>query len=160
MNLLVAQSTIREVAQAQSDTSARKPLTLSRGPFTMTLTEYRSGDEQSREDAPLLMDYSPERTISNSRNPLIHEIHSPRIIILVLCAIIFTLSFGGCLMIVPSLRLYEDIICHHYYESLEGEGHIGLDGHIKESLCKVDEVQNELNIFLAVFNFCLLYLVC
>jgi hypothetical protein len=54
---------------------------------------------------------------------------------------------------VPGVRLYEDIICHHYYAKLEGEGHIELDGNIDESLCKVDKVQNELNVLLAVLHF-------
>lgn len=53
----------------------------------------------------------------------------------------------------PSIRLYEDIICHHYYGRLAGEGHIRLEGDIDESLCKVDEVQNELNFLLAILYF-------
>lgn len=56
-------------------------------------------------------------------------------------------------MLMPGLRLWEDIICHHYYNDLEGEGHIGFDGHIDEESCKVDEVQNQMNIFLAVLGF-------
>jgi len=53
----------------------------------------------------------------------------------------------------PGLRLYEDIICHHYYNNLQGEDHIGLDGHIDEELCKGDEVQNQMNILLGVLAF-------
>ena len=56
-------------------------------------------------------------------------------------------------MAVPSIRLYEDIICHHYYENLEGEGHIGLEGNIDEKECKGDEVQNQLNVLLVVLHF-------
>lgn len=56
-------------------------------------------------------------------------------------------------MAVPSIRLYEDIICHLYYESLEGEGHIGLEENIDEKECKGDEVQNQLNVLLAVLHF-------
>jgi hypothetical protein len=67
--------------------------------------------------------------------------------------IIFILAFGGYLMAVPSIRLYEDIICHHYYNELEGEGHIGFEGQIDEELCKVEEVQKELNILLAGLHF-------
>jgi hypothetical protein len=54
---------------------------------------------------------------------------------------------------VPALRIYEDIICHHYYENMEGEGHIGFQGDIDESLCKGDEVQNQLNVLLGVYHF-------
>jgi hypothetical protein len=67
--------------------------------------------------------------------------------------IIFVLAFGGFLMGVPAIRIYEDIICHHYYENLEGEGHIGLEKNIDEKDCKGDEVQNELNFLLAVLHF-------
>ena len=56
-------------------------------------------------------------------------------------------------MAVPGLRLYEDIICHHYYNDLQGEDHIGFDGHIDEELCKGDEVQSQMNIFLGVLAF-------
>lgn len=119
----------------------------------MTATEYSIEDEQSHEEDPLLSNGSLRRTTSHSHVSFVHQIHSPRIIISLLFTIIFILASGGFLMGVPSIRLYEDIICHHYYESLEGEGHIGLEGDIDESLCKVDEVQNELNILLAVLHF-------
>jgi hypothetical protein len=46
------------------------------------------------------------------------------------------------------MRIYEDIICHHYYKDLEGEDYNGL-GHIDEDQCKGDEIQNQLNILLA-----------
>jgi hypothetical protein len=82
-----------------------------------------------------------------------HEATSPRTIIAILFTIIFILEFGGNLMIVPSIRLYEDIVCHDYYNSLkEGEGHIGFQDRIEERLCKVEEVQNELNIVFAGFR--------
>jgi len=56
-------------------------------------------------------------------------------------------------MAVPSMRLYEDIICHHYYDRIQGEGHIGFGTNIDEELCKGDEVQRELNIILAGMRF-------
>lgn len=52
-------------------------------------------------------------------------------------------------MAVPGIRIYEDIICHHYYAKKEGEGFIGFGDGIDESLCKGDEVQNELSIVVA-----------
>jgi hypothetical protein len=110
-------------------------------------------EEQSHEDDPLLPNGSLHRTSSRSHASFIHQTHSPRIIILILFTILFILAFGGFLMTVPGLRLYENIICHHYYNKLQGEQHIGLDGDIDESLCKVDEVQNELNVLLAVLHF-------
>ena len=54
---------------------------------------------------------------------------------------------------VPSLRIYEDIICHHYYNEIEGEGHIGLDEGIEEKKCKGEEVQNRLNVLIAGVQF-------
>lgn len=51
-------------------------------------------------------------------------------------------------MDVPFIRLYEDIICHHYYNGLQ-EGHIGFDEHIDEDMCKEEEIQEQLNILLA-----------
>ena len=56
-------------------------------------------------------------------------------------------------MAVPCIRLYEDIICHHYYENLEGAGHIGLEENIDEKKCKGDEIQGQLNILLAGVHF-------
>jgi hypothetical protein len=78
---------------------------------------------------------------------------SPRVITAILFIIIFVIAFGGGLMGMPGLRLYEDIICHHYYNDLEGDDHIGFDGHIDEELCKGDEVQNQMNILLGVLAF-------
>jgi hypothetical protein len=82
-----------------------------------------------------------------------HETRSPRVVIGIVFMLIFVMAFGGGLMVMPSLRLWEDIICHHYYNDLEGESHIGFEGHIDEESCKVDEVQNQMNIFLAVLGF-------
>ena len=56
-------------------------------------------------------------------------------------------------MALPSIRLYEDIICHHYYNGIEGEGHRGLEEDIEERLCKADPVQEELNLLLAGLHF-------
>lgn len=68
-------------------------------------------------------------------------------------------------MAVPVVRLYEDIICHHYYDDLEGDGHIGLEGNIDEKQCKGDEIQGQLNVLLAGLHFlgaipCMLKLGC
>lgn len=81
------------------------------------------------------------------------QTHSPRIIIGILFAIIFTTSFGGFLTGIPMMRLLEDIACHKYYNSLEGEEHKGFDEQIDEELCKGDQVQNQLNVLFAVLHF-------
>lgn len=53
-------------------------------------------------------------------------------------------------MSVPGIRIYEDIICHHYYARQgEGKGFRGLEGDIDEDRCKGLEVQNELSFLLA-----------
>ena len=57
------------------------------------------------------------------------------------------------ILALPALRLCENIICHYYYDKLERKQHIGYDVDIDESLCKVDEIQNELNVLRAVLQF-------
>jgi hypothetical protein len=47
-------------------------------------------------------------------------------------------------MSMPAVRLIEDRICHHYFNSLEGKEHIGLDERIDEETCKADEVQRRM----------------
>jgi len=41
------------------------------------------------------------------------------------------------LMVVPTTRILEDIICHHYYD-VQGLSEID------EKLCKIDEIQSQL----------------
>jgi hypothetical protein len=107
-------------------------------------------DSSDEEDAPLLQDTYPPAFIAYPSSFLhLREATSPRTIIAILFALIFILSFGGNLMTVPSMRLYEDIMCHHYYNGLQDERHIAYEGHIDEELCKVEEVQNELNVVFA-----------
>jgi hypothetical protein len=56
------------------------------------------------------------------------------------------LMFGNYFLVAPQLRVYEDIICRHYYDEITGQGHIALSEDIDESLCKIDEIQEELTI--------------
>lgn len=51
------------------------------------------------------------------------------------------------------MRLLEDIACHRYYNSLEGEEHRGFDEEIDEELCKGGQVQNQLNMLFGVLHF-------
>ncbi|KAG0646746.1 Efflux pump ustT [Hyphodiscus hymeniophilus] len=115
----------------------------------MAASEYPFEDDRSQEEQqeqPLLPNGSLHRTKSRSHASIIHKAQSPRAIIAILFTILFILASGGYLLAVPGLRLYENIICHHYYYGLDGEGHIGLDGDIDESLCKVDELNEGLSI--------------
>lgn len=116
----------------------------------MTATDIPS-DPSGDEETSLL---SAARPPMPTRQPsLIREAHSPRVIFGIILAVVFIIDFGGNLLTVPSIRLYEDIICHHYYDGIGGDGHIGLAEPIDEALCKGDEVQNKLNVFLAVLQF-------
>ncbi|KFY22348.1 hypothetical protein V493_06656 [Pseudogymnoascus sp. VKM F-4281 (FW-2241)] len=71
-------------------------------------------------------------------------LHNPRIVIGLLVGVMFLINFGAYMMTIPASRIYEDIICHHYYDSLSGPSHLSFDVPIDESLCKVDPVQTEL----------------
>lgn len=121
---------------------------------------YDSSSED--EDAPLLSSPpdsptqatfpQPPRPNAHSRTSSyihLHQTHSPRVITGIVLVILFILGFGGYLMAVPGIRIYEDIICHHYYAKREGEGSIGFQGNIDERLCKGEEVQNELSVVVA-----------
>jgi len=112
-----------------------------------------TGYDPLNEDAPLLarlQDSSPK--FHPSFIPKTLRARSPRTILILLFTTVFILSFGGSLMAIPTVRVYEDIICHLYYEDMGGEL-TGPGGNIDESLCKVDEVQKELNFFIAVLQF-------
>lgn len=71
------------------------------------------------------------------------QTRSPRFIIAIVFVIIFILNFAAFLTQVPSIRLYEDIICHHYYKD------VGMLGNIEEGECKGADVQEELNVVMA-----------
>jgi hypothetical protein len=75
------------------------------------------------------------------------------VIIGLMFTLIFTIALGAILIQMPSMRIYEDIICHHYYNGLEGKEHIRLDEYIDEERCKGDVVQNQLNTLFGTLNF-------
>lgn len=52
-------------------------------------------------------------------------------------------------MMVPITRIQEDILCHYFYNGLEGEEHIGYEEDIPEHMCKREEVQEKLNLLIA-----------
>ncbi|RFU28514.1 hypothetical protein B7463_g7814, partial [Scytalidium lignicola] len=85
----------------------------------------------------------------------VHPTHSPWKIVFIIASMIFLLAFGGTLMAIPGVRIYEDILCHEYYDKLEGYHDVTLSGKIDEKLCKGEEVQSRLNSMLgglAVLN--------
>ncbi|KAK6608017.1 MFS transporter [Botrytis cinerea] len=106
--------------------------------MSLSNTKPRSShDGTFDEESPLLDHLRP--TTATDTHSLIHQTHSPRIIISLLTAIVFIIGFGGYLAWIPSMRIYEDILCHRYYEERRGG-------------CKGDEVQEELNILTAVME--------
>lgn len=103
----------------------------------------------SHEDEPFL---STSRLPTSKPSYLPWQASSTRSIIAVLFAIVFVIAFGAALMVVPLTRIYENIICHYYYNDLEGDGHIGFDEEIPEEMCKGEQVQERMNMLLAVLG--------
>jgi hypothetical protein len=104
-----------------------------------------SNEETSPSERSLLL--PPKRPTGPSRQlSIIPQVHSLRFAILLIFLAIFVLMFVSYLIGTPQLRLYEDIICRHYYDEIKGESHIALTEDIDESLCKIDEIQKELAI--------------
>lgn len=98
--------------------------------------------DESTENEPLLPgSRQRQRKLSVSVLP---TLHNPRLIIALLTGVMFLVNFGAYMMTMPSYRIYEDIICRHYYDSLSGPLHLSLDTPIEEELCKVGPVQAEL----------------
>ncbi|TGO27295.1 hypothetical protein BPAE_0044g00300 [Botrytis paeoniae] len=108
------------------------------------------------EETPLLSP-PPKRSIFSSFSrpfrSTFSQARSPFSITAIVLATLLWFEFGEYLMAVPALRVYEDVICHHYYNRLQGEGHIVLGRDIDESMCKKDDIQNELSIIVAGTHF-------
>ncbi|KFY64020.1 hypothetical protein V496_03525 [Pseudogymnoascus sp. VKM F-4515 (FW-2607)] len=96
-------------------------------------------DEPS-ENEPLL----PGTRQRRNSVSVLPTLHNPRLIIALLTGVMFLVNFGAFMMTMPQFRIFEDIICHHYYDNLSGPSHLSLDTPIDESHCKVDPVQAEL----------------
>lgn len=62
-----------------------------------------------------------------------------------LCAIIFVSSSSGGLYTIPITRIFEDRLCHQYYDGIGAR----IDQPIDEELCKVDAVQSRLSFLFA-----------
>ncbi|KFY83753.1 hypothetical protein V500_09918, partial [Pseudogymnoascus sp. VKM F-4518 (FW-2643)] len=110
------------------------------GDHLMTNLDGMAHHDESSENEPLLPG-TRQRKPSVSVLP---TLHNPRLIIALLTGVMFLINFGAYMMTMPASRIYEDIICHHYYDSLSGTSHLSLDTPIDEALCKVGPVQAEL----------------
>lgn len=112
--------------------------------------------DEDEEDAPSerssLLSQS-DSTDSSTEPPLLPLVHSPPYIVALLSVVIFVFMFGSFLMITPFLRVFEDILCHRYYDKIEGAGHVALSGKIDEGLCKGPEIQEELAIIVGGLQF-------
>ncbi|KAF4637074.1 hypothetical protein G7Y89_g1021 [Cudoniella acicularis] len=113
----------------------------------------RLSDPSMEEGEPLISSDEPPPFLAVHSSSCIPQTYSSRIIIVILFIVIFITTFGAVLTAIPSIRLYEDIVCHHYFNSLEGDGHIGFDGDIDEELCKGDEIQKQMNVLFGVLYF-------
>lgn len=51
-------------------------------------------------------------------------------------------EFAEFIMVVPRIRLYESIVCSHFYQAHE-PSHMGAGDSVPERLCKDEEVQSE-----------------
>ncbi|RDL37535.1 uncharacterized protein BP5553_04968 [Venustampulla echinocandica] len=107
---------------------------------------------EREEGSPLLDIGPPPRSSPNRILTFFRRTRSPLVMVALLFVIIFIMAFGGILMGLGGLRLFEDIACHYYFNDIEGEGHIGFDEPIDEKICKADGVQNQLNILFGVLQ--------
>jgi hypothetical protein len=108
-------------------------------------------EDVATERSPLLS--QSDSAASNSKPPVTPLVHSPRLIVVLLSFIIFVIMFGAFLTYTPSIRLYEDIICRHYYDNVGGEGYAALNDKIDEQRCKWPKIQEELAIVVGGLQF-------
>ncbi|KAI9743931.1 MAG: hypothetical protein M1818_002665 [Claussenomyces sp. TS43310] len=101
------------------------------------------------EHSPLL---PSDRRESFRHTPVVLQAHSPMAIISILSVTIFVIMCGSFLIAVPQARVFEDIICHHYYGRMARSSKTVFIGPIDESLCKGDEVQSELAMLMGVLE--------
>ena len=99
-------------------------------------------EKDEEQAASLLENISPEdaqsSSISSGRN---HDSHK---IVFILTVFMSVFTIGGYMLVIPLTRVYEDIICHRYYEALKGTMHVDLNEYLDERNCKKDEIQSEL----------------
>lgn len=83
----------------------------------------------------------------------IPKTHSPKVVVYMLAVMVFFIMIGNYLIMVPQVRILEDIICRHYYDGLDGKRHIGLYDGVPEDSCKGNEVQEELSLITGISSF-------
>lgn len=96
-------------------------------------------------DEPTSSEASPLLPSDPHKKP---RLQRPQLAFYLTALLVFLIESGVYFMEMPSARIYEDIICHHYYNNIDGDGHISLFAKIDESLCKGDEVQKELAVLI------------
>lgn len=89
-------------------------------------------------------DERPCSILSLPHIPQIQTLHDPRTILYTLVCLLFFSTLGGCIQVLPTTRIIEDVLCHQYYDGVIGQGHIGMRERIDEDLCKTDRIQKEL----------------
>lgn len=129
-------------------------VSLSHPKVTVRMLVSRVGDDETAE-IPLLQSRSHTSIESHS-----FRLRRSRMVFICVCFIVFAINCGAYLTSVPSIRIIEDIVCHHYYERT-GRQELNImhseivqstnlisgvrgTGDIDERLCKVKEVQHEL----------------
>lgn len=120
-------------------------------------SDHRDEGEDVTEQTPLVgnnHDASPPsrrrpRAISSvaSIAASIHvpKVHNPNTIMAIFCVVLVILTCANGFQTIPLMRIYEDIICHEYYEGIQS-----LVDPIDEALCKEEPIQSRLARLLAV----------
>ena len=80
-----------------------------------------------------------------SGHDFVPKAQKPSTIVWILIAGIFFGSAAGGLVVIPEMRIFEDIICHQYYDMANR-----LTEPIKEELCKIDQIQSRLAYLFAI----------
>lgn len=72
----------------------------------------------------------------------------PWVYVVMLCiGVAVTVDIGDYLFLAPKVRLFESVICTHFYQR-ENPSLVGSDGSVPENFCKVDAVQDEVAMIL------------
>lgn len=99
--------------------------------------------DEATEEVPLLQ--RRPTAVSRFSHISIHQAHSVRIVLILLYIAFFIIEIGSVFLTIPSVRIFEDIICHHYYDRDQA----GMESDIPEEFCKGKEVQQELAVIAA-----------
>ncbi|KAL9037646.1 MAG: hypothetical protein Q9214_005608 [Letrouitia sp. 1 TL-2023] len=109
-------------------------------PCTMVQNLDASGHVASTEQSPLLEDGARAKdgvVLNSSQQRFQRRILGP------IMLLVFLADFASMLVIAPSTRLFESVVCHNFYSAVDPSV-IGRDGSVDEHYCKVNPVQEEL----------------